>query len=404
MKKLSFILMLIILTVVATGCLHYKVNLELNKDNTGILMISSATDRELMDEMQNDGELDEEIPLIDSLPEGFNAKRTDLNYKDGDQNFKGEKIEVSFDNTTEFVKELSQINKDNLRFIDLGNGNRRIEFGAGPVGGQDPFYFYDMMADLGGKVKVTIKTDYNVVNHNANSVSNNVYTWDVLAELLNSTDPRMKTFFLEYAEDDKEILPPSTGKTRGQIEETLGLKLNDKDFHGKALEKLGILRGTEKGLELERELTRVEGAAMYARLLGIESEIDIFVKYNPNYESGFTDVPDWAKPTIDYLHANNLVNGISKSKYGSNEIMGLNEYTTLILRALGYSDSFGDFQWNTAGKQAEEFGLYAEDGLKPSQILENQKFTRGNMAYVSYNALFFINERTEDRLIDRLRR
>lgn len=55
-------------------------------------------------------------------------------------------------------------------------------------------------------------------------------------------------------------------------------------------------------------------------------------------------MPDWAKSTIDYLHANNLVNSISKTKYGSNEIMTLNEYSTLILRALGYSGSFGDFQ------------------------------------------------------------
>lgn len=59
---------------------------------------------------------------------------------------------------------------------------------------------------------------------------------------------------------------------------------------------------------------------------------------------------------------------------------------------------------NTAGKQAKEFGLYAEDELKPSQILGNQKFTRGNMSYVSYSALFFINERTDDRLIGRLRK
>lgn len=404
LKKLSFLLVLIILTVMTTGCLQYEVNLELNKDNTGKLMISSAADRDMKAAFEAEGETEEEIPLIDSIPEGYDVKRTDLKYKDKDQNYEGEKIEVNFNNATEFIKKLNQDKDQNLRIINLDNGNKRVEFDMGSVGGQDPFFFYDALSDLNGKIKLTIKTDYNVVNHNASSVNNGVYTWDILDEMLNSSEPRMKSFFLEYTGEDKIILPPSTGKTRKEVEKTLGLKLSDKNFHGKALQKLGLLEGTEKGLELERGLTRTEGATMYARLLGIEREIETFVKYNPNYNSGFTDVPAWAKSTIDYLHAKNLVNGISPTKYGSNNMMTINDYSTLVLRALGYSEDSGEFQWSKAGIQSEKLGLYAEDELTLREILGNQGFTRASMSYVSYNALFFKNKTTNDRLIDRLRK
>ena len=83
--------------------------------------------------------------------------------------------------------------------------------------------------------------------------------------------------------------------------------------------------------------------------------------------------------------------------------MSVNDYATLVLRALGYNDSSGDFQWNTAGKKTEEIGLYSDDKVGPTNILESKSFTRGSMSYVSYNALFFKNLKTGDRLIDNLK-
>ncbi len=111
----------------------------------------------------------------------------------------------------------------------------------------------------------------------------------------------------------------------------------------KFLASLGYLKGTDDGLELERNLTRAEGAIMYSRLLGLEEEAQVFASENPNYESGFTDVPEWAEDTLNYLHHLDLVNGISETLYGSNAPMTEAQYTTLVLRALGYSDRDGGF-------------------------------------------------------------
>ena len=41
------------------------------------------------------------------------------------------------------------------------------------------------------------------------------------------------------------------------------------------LDELGLFQGTERGYELDRTMTRAEGAVMLVRLLGRESEVKI---------------------------------------------------------------------------------------------------------------------------------
>ena len=57
------------------------------------------------------------------------------------------------------------------------------------------------------------------------------------------------------------------------------------------LQSQGILKGSDKGLELDKELNRVEGALIYARVIGLESEIEQFKNQpDPNYVMPFKDI------------------------------------------------------------------------------------------------------------------
>ncbi len=405
-RRISLSLAIVLLVVMLSGCIHFQVDLELNSDNTGKMTAKSAVDTE-MEEAFGDGSESSSstTTVFENLPvdmEGVKVTKTPLSYKVGESTYEGEEVQVTFNNTDEFIKALAKEDEEALKIINLPNGNKRVQMKGVKDDSSQEFNIYEMISELGGKMGFSVKTDYLVVDHNASSVNGQVYTWDLLQLILASNDPEM-TLFLEYTPEKAEPLPSMTGKTRKEIEELFDFDSTSKDFHGNALNKLGILKGTDKGLELNEGLTRAQGATMYARLLRLESEIEKWAKENKDYKSPFNDLPTWVKSTVDYLYAKGLVKGISDTEYGSSNMMSVNDFTTLVLRALGYNDSSGDFQWNTAGKKTEEIGLYSDDKVGPTNILESKSFTRGSMSYVSYNALFFKNLKTGDRLIDNLK-
>ena len=395
-----------------SGCVHFQADLVLNKDNTGKMIVSSAVNTDFVEEHGGDSSaIDDPDSVLNKLPgdlKGVKVVRKDLKYIYDESTYEGEEVAISFDNTEEFIKELIKMGEESIRIVNLTNGNKKLEFEMTSVvdfgdlsdtDSLDDLNIFELIEGFGGKMGFSIKTDYKVINHNASSEKNGLYTWN-LVDILKNSKQNINIAFLEYKPESKEPSQPITGKTRSEVESSLGINLSEKDFHGNALNKLGILKGTDKGLELEKVLTRAEGATMYARLLGIESDIEKWAKANPNYNSGFKDL-NWAKNTINYLHAKDLVKGVSSTAYGSEDRMSVNDYTTLVLRALGYNDSSGDFQWTSAGRKTQEIGLYSDDKIQANSVLE-KGFTRGSMSYVSYNALFFKNSKTGGRLIDNL--
>lgn len=71
------------------------------------------------------------------------------------------------------------------------------------------------------------------------------------------------------------------------------------ESEAKLLHQYGLLTGTDKGFELDKPLTRLEGAVMVARLLGEEKAVQ-----NGEYdhlEIPFTDVPEWGEGYVKYL-------------------------------------------------------------------------------------------------------
>ena len=149
-----------------------------------------------------------------------------------------------------------------------------------------------------------------------------------------------------------------------------------------ALHELGLFSGTDKGYELENDATRVQIAVTFTRLLGQETKAIAQKNAHP-----FSDVPAWASDCIGYLYESYLVNGVSDKAFGSNNKATPAQFCTMLLRALGYSDSSDnpDFSYNDALDFAFSAGLvdkkYCTE-LKGMSVLK-----RGDMVRLSYNAL-----------------
>ncbi len=149
-----------------------------------------------------------------------------------------------------------------------------------------------------------------------------------------------------------------------------------------ALNSLGLFSGTDKGYELENDATRVQIAVTFTRLLGKESKAA--AQKNPH---PFKDVPSWAGDCIGYLYEEYLVNGTSDTTFGSNDKATAAQFTTMLLRALGYSDSGSnaDFSYNNALNFAVKANMFDESY---KALLESSKtLSRGNMVTLSYLAL-----------------
>ncbi len=154
------------------------------------------------------------------------------------------------------------------------------------------------------------------------------------------------------------------------------------------LSEVGMFNGSEKGFELDREPTRLEGLVMMMRMLGIEEEAQ-------NYDEkvvDFEDVPAWGERYVQYAYKLNITKGVSKEKFGSSSDMDKKSYLTLMLRSLGYDDDKNDFTWSNAAEKAVEVGI-----IKNSDV-NSKKFTRGDVAEVSYNTLK-VNLKGQDKLL-----
>lgn len=430
-KYLTLLVSLLMASMLLTGCFKYDLELEFNRDRTASMQLDFA----VMESMTEDGVTYDEPnyqELFDEATdmENITIETTPLEYEleDGVK-YVGEQTKISFDSGSDMF---SAMDKEAVKVIDLGENKKRIELyvenentsqteEGTEVSTADQMEMFKLM---GLAFTYRVSTDFEVTSHNADIVEDNVYIWDLLEksiELNTAQEMEQIVLFIEFI-DEKNIIKtdltldqgnnesntaldesskptvPLKDFSREGVEDWLTVDRQDFDFHGKALWQLGILKGNNNGLDLDKNLTRVEGAVMYSRLLGLEDEIEAFKAPNPNYETSFKDVPEWAKPTINYLHYSGLINGIAADCYGSNYDMTKDQYATLILRALGYQDSEGDFNWETASDSAINFGLYDNEELEQDNYLSGA-FTRRGMTYISYNALFFENVQTGEMLI-----
>lgn len=157
------------------------------------------------------------------------------------------------------------------------------------------------------------------------------------------------------------------------------------------LNDLGILKGTENGYELDKDLSRVEAAIMIVRLRGGEASA-----LSENYAHPFTDVPKWASPYVGYMYHYGLTSGKSKTNYGSRDSITTIQYVTFLLRTLGYNDAEGDFYWAESLDKAREIGIIKIDRSGSS----DSRFTRGDMVLLTYSALQTKMKNSQRLLLD----
>lgn len=164
----------------------------------------------------------------------------------------------------------------------------------------------------------------------------------------------------------------------------------------RVLYDLGLLKGTgssfsAEGLELSRNATRAEASVTIVRMLGKEAKADYQQNAHP-----FGDVPSWASNYVGWLYENYLVNGVGDSYFGANDIITVQQFSTMLLRVLGYDDSRWDFTYENAVNFA--FGISLVDG----EIASHWELSRKDMINMCYNALMLNIKNSSRPLIRKL--
>lgn len=151
--------------------------------------------------------------------------------------------------------------------------------------------------------------------------------------------------------------------------------LAEKEVYQEEAESLqaeGLLKGTEKGLDLLKPLTRVEAATMLLRAMG-EPEITDATAMT------FSDVSTehWGYGAVENAYRLGLVNGVGDGKFAPEENVTAPQFATMILRAAN-SDSF---DWEQAVDIMIEQGILTKEETTTMDF-----FTRGDMAKMIYEA------------------
>lgn len=150
-----------------------------------------------------------------------------------------------------------------------------------------------------------------------------------------------------------------------------------------ALVSLGLFRGTGTGFELEKKGTRLEGIIMLSRLMGEETAA---LKHSG--KTTFTDLGTWmdAHKYVGFAFDKGYTKGTNPANtiFEPSTLMAGNIYATFVLRALGYSDTAGDFSWQTADQKLVELGLLTQAEVDEIKITG---LYRDHIVKISYTAL-----------------
>ena len=145
-----------------------------------------------------------------------------------------------------------------------------------------------------------------------------------------------------------------------------------------ALNSLGLFLGTgvvdgKPKYELGGTLTRAHGVILLVRLLGKEALAE-----SGSYQHPFTDTRAWYDKHVAYAYATGLTNGTGKNTYSGEAAMSAEMFATFCLRALGYDDGAGDFNWRKAPEFAEKLGI---------KVNTQGTFLRGDAVTTFWNAM-----------------
>ena len=159
-----------------------------------------------------------------------------------------------------------------------------------------------------------------------------------------------------------------------------------------ALNHLGLFLGTGQGYELDARLDRSQSITLILRMLGEIAEAE-----KGGYTHPFTDVPGWADKYVAYAYEKGYVKGYSATTFGGTDQVSDFQYLTMVLRAMGYSDSgeTPDFDYRKSAVLAKELGLVPSAGDDPD-------FVRGNAVEIFWNAMSTKLKNSDETLSERL--
>lgn len=151
------------------------------------------------------------------------------------------------------------------------------------------------------------------------------------------------------------------------------------DEAGEILSNLDVLRGDENGnLMLNSNLKRQDMVVMISRLYKKEDIAKSFKGKNV-----FKDLNAERKfyiPYIAWAREEGLIQGMEKDEFGFNSYTTVQEFQTVLLRALGYGEEAKN--WNKVPELAEKMGIMKNLDLNPKS-----KLSRGQMAMMVLNTL-----------------
>ncbi len=146
------------------------------------------------------------------------------------------------------------------------------------------------------------------------------------------------------------------------------------------LSDIHIFVGSDKGYELGRSATRVEALVLLIRMLGKEDEaLEL-----SNQASVFSDTPQWAIGYVNYAYEHALTKGIGDGQFGANQEVTLQAFLTFMMRALGYSDTMGDFTYAQVVEFAMEKEVYTQD---MADEIGDGPFLRNHLAQILFDTL-----------------
>lgn len=183
---------------------------------------------------------------------------------------------------------------------------------------------------------------------------------------------------------DTDTNPTNPQTTTGNVEEGTDSAIEESETGRKVtaemtkaaikLHQVGMFIGTGEGYELPRTPTRAEGFQMMIHLSGRAEEC-----LSGNWTHPFTDVPKWAEKYVGYAYQTGLTLGISDTEFGSDQQITLQQFSTILLRVLGYSEIAGEYSYETAIADGVKYGFLTEQGVAACEA----EFIRGDMLIFS---------------------
>ena len=155
---------------------------------------------------------------------------------------------------------------------------------------------------------------------------------------------------------------------------TVSVQAETEKSYGQFLQEIGLIKGSDKGLQEDKEITREEMVTILVRLESDKQGYDSFVApQKPSFE----DVPEnhWAYRDIEYAYKKGLTGGVGEGKFGLKKRITYDQAALFLLRSLGYDGKEINFA-QAAKEIADKYDLRLQNRevgkafLKRDQVFE----------------------------------